>query len=462
MKPIYLTETDNLQFGASARVVSQRLEFFLLCGFARLQTNIGIAGLGVVAQGFLDLVAANREDLRELTGVDLRVARIASRRRRDDVDLQGISFSTDLDDLTSDRGLDIVIELIGGTDAAYDLIKACLENGLGVITANKAVLATHGNELQAIASRQNVPLAFEAAVAGGIPIIAALKTGFPANDVKWLAGIINGTCNYILTAMAQHDTAFADALKRAQELGFAEADPSFDVGGMDAAQKLSILLGLAFDIPISIDDVYCEGITEITIDDIQHAAELGYVIKHLAIGRRAGDAVEMRVHPVLVSHHNLLAKVDGVENAVQVGTASAGVLRFMGPGAGGIATASSVIADLANITSGLYKPRRIGAGCLKVKSIEDISSGFFLGISAADRPGVIARIGETLARHSISIASMIQKKEELVQTLDTAVIPIIILTNTIVERDLNDALRELESLEDITAPIKKIRVVDFA
>ncbi|MCY4094195.1 MAG: homoserine dehydrogenase [Gammaproteobacteria bacterium] len=427
-----------------------------------MSINVGIAGLGVVAQGLLELSSTNADQLSGITGNPLCVTRVASRRLRDEVALGTIAFSTDLEDLVKDDDLDFVIELIGGTDAAYNLIKACLSRGRGVITANKAVLATHGNELLAIARDRDVPLAFEAAVAGGIPIIAALKTRFPANNIKWLTGIINGTCNYILTAMSDEGVAFEDALRRAQELGYAEADPTFDVGGMDAAQKLAILVALAFNVPIAIDEVYCEGIQDITIDDIRHADEFGYSIKHLAIGRQDDDVIEMRVHPALVPKDNLLAKVNDVENAVQLGTTNTGVLRFTGPGAGGHATASSVIADLTNIASGLYRQPGIGGNALKPRSISDVSSAFFLSIAATDRPGVIASIGEVLASHSISIASMVQKQEEVVRSADTSVIPVVILTNTVVERELNKSLQELESLDDIASPIKKIRVVDLA
>ena len=423
--------------------------------------KVGIAGLGVVAQGFLDLASTNADQLNDIAGDTLSVSRLASRRRREEVDLGSIEFTTELSDLVRDNDLDLVIELIGGTGAAYDLIKACLSRGRGVITANKAVLATHGNELLAIARERNVPLAFEAAVAGGIPIIAALKSGFAANSINWLTGIINGTCNYILTAMSEEGVAFDDALRRAQELGYAEADPTFDVGGMDAAQKLAILVALAFDVPIEIDEVFCEGIEDISIDDIRHADEFGYTIKHLAVGRRDGEVIEMRVHPALVPKDNLLAKVNDVENAVQLGTTNTGVLRFTGPGAGGHATASSVIADLTNIAAGLYRQPRIGGARLNARPIGDVSSAYFLSIAATDRPGVIASIGETLAKHGISIASMVQKQEEVVRSDDKAVIPVVILTNAVVERELDRSLQDLESLADIATPIKKIRVVDF-
>lgn len=422
---------------------------------------IGVAGLGVVAQGFLNLSASHSRQLESISDDSFVVKRIASRRLRDGVSLDQAVFSTDLTDLVNDDSLDCVIELIGGTDTAYDLIKDCLQHGRGVITANKAVLATHGNELLRLARQKGVPLAFEAAVAGGIPIIAAMKTGFPANSVQSITGIINGTCNYILTSMMVDGVSFEDALQAAQDLGYAEADPTFDIGGMDAAQKLAILVALAFNVPISIDSVYCEGIEELTIDDIRHAGDLGYSIKHLAIGRLADGEIEMRVHPALVQHNNLIAKVQGVENAVQLDTESAGELRFTGPGAGGAATASSVLADLTNIVNGLYRHPAVGENPLSSRSIEDISSAFYLGISASDKPGVIASIGETLARRGISIASMIQKQEDVVHLDGKDLMPVIILTNTVVERELNLALRELEQLDDIKGAIKRIRVVDL-
>ena len=420
-----------------------------------------MAGLGVVAQGFLNLMSTQATQLEAVSDRTAKVSRIASRRLREDANIGDAVFSTDLNDLVQDDSIDCVIELIGGTDAAYDLIKNCLASGRGVITANKAVLATHGNELIDLARRNNVPLAFEAAVAGGIPIIAAVKTGFPANPVKSITGIINGTCNYILTSMMADGVAFDAALKTAQELGYAEADPTFDIGGMDAAQKLAILVALAFNVPIDVDAIYCEGIENITIDDIHHAENLGYAVKHLAVGRQVGDQIELRVHPALVQHDNLLAKVQDVENAVQIDTQSAGILRFTGPGAGGAATASSVMADLTNIANGLYRHPAIGQHALNARAIEDVTSSFYLRISASDKPGVIASIGDILARRGISIASMMQKQEDIVHEAGQDLMPVIILTNAVVERELNLALAELEAHADISGSINRIRVVDF-
>lgn len=422
--------------------------------------QIGLAGLGVVAQGFLELLnhhySGSDGDQSE-TKVQLK--RIASRRMRDGLDLLGAEFSTDLNSLSSAQDLDIVVELIGGTDAAYELIKSSLNNGLGVITANKAILAEHGNELLAIANKNEVPLAFEAAVAGGIPIISVLKSAFSGNHINSVTGIINGTCNYILSQMSNIGADFQDALHQAQALGYAEADPSFDIGGTDAAQKLAILAALAFNVPINVNEIYCEGIEEITGDDIRHAEELGFAVKHLGVARQVAESVEMRVHPALVSQGNLLAKVEDVENAVQIDGRSTGTLRFMGPGAGGLATASSVMADLMNIANGLYRSVSIAGVQRDTLPLAAVESQFYLNISAADRAGVIARIGETLARHGISIDSMIQKKEDVVQTNGESVIPVIILTNQVVEGELGGALEELNGLDAVVSPIKMIRVI---
>ena len=425
-----------------------------------MSIGVGVAGLGVVAQGLLNIFKQQGAEVNRIVDDQISVTRIASRRLRDEVDLAGIEFTTDLDSLFQSPEVDVVVELIGGTDASYNLIKNALESGKGVVTANKAVLAERGNELLEIAKSSNVPLAFEAAVAGGIPIIAPLKTRFPGNRISTVTGIINGTCNYILTQMSQEGAEFGDALKQAQELGYAEADPSFDIGGTDAAQKLAILAALAFDVPINVEAVHCEGIEEINGDDIRHAFELGYAIKHLAVGQQINDSLDMRVHPALVSMNNLLAKVDDVENAVQVSGESTGTLRFMGAGAGGSATASAVMSDIANIASGLYRHVSTGNQSLSALPIESTESAFYLSISAVDHPGVIARIGETLARRGISIDSMIQKKEEVVHEGEDSIIPVIILTNQVVESSMNDALQELNQSDDIASLIKTIRVVN--
>ena len=423
-----------------------------------MSINIGIAGLGVVAQGVLDLLRSDPDALSHIVGDSVVVRRIASRKLRSEVDLSDIEFSTDLDDLVRDDELDVVIELIGGTDHAYDLIKACLNRGRAVITANKAVLAEHGNELLEFSREKDVPLAFEAAVAGGIPIIAALKTRFPGNQVQWIAGIINGTCNYILTAMTQEQASYEDALERAKELGYAEADPTFDVGGIDAGQKLAILVALAFNVPIEFSLDFCEGIDQVTSDDIRHADEFGYVIKHLAIGRQVGSEIEMGVYPALVPKGDLLGGVNDVENVVQVGTARSGVLRFTGPGAGGHATAASVVADLANIGANRYRHASVGEHSLQRLSMDNCESAYFLSLTVADQTGVIASIGEILARHGISIASLVQKQEEVHKSAESAVIPVAILTDVAAERNLNDAIAALESVSEIAPTVKKIRV----
>ena len=423
--------------------------------------RLGIAGLGVVAQSTINLIRKNQSELTEIAGQPIELQAIASRRLRDEIDLQGIEFSTDLTQLVKHPEVDVVVELIGGTDAAYDLIAESLRQGKGVVSANKAVISEYGNELIELANQQGVSLAFEAAVAGGIPIIAALKTEFPANDIQWIAGIINGTCNFILTAMSQKGASFEDALAEAQRLGYAEADPTFDVGGIDAAQKLSILAALAFKTPIDGDSIYCQGISGVTSEDISHADELGFAIKHVAVAKRSANQQALHVNPALIPHSNLLAKVDDVENAVQVGTASAGVLRFMGPGAGGDATASSVINDVINIARDQYRPTRLSGERLTHQAITEIVSAHYLNIAAADKPGVIAVIGETLARHNISIASMIQKQEQAHPESEGTIIPVIILTNEVPYRELQAAIDELENLADIAGKIRNIRVANF-
>ena len=421
--------------------------------------RIGVAGLGVVAQGLLELLRKASKDLVELSGQRLFVTNVASRTLRKDVDLTEITFSPDVLSLVSDPKIDVVVELIGGTDTALTLIQNALDAGKGVVTANKAVIADHGNELIELAHQRGVPFCFEAAVAGGIPIIAALKSDFPANRVNAITGIINGTCNYILSAMYQEGASFDDALTSAQQLGYAEADPSFDVGGQDAAQKLAILAAMAFDTDIQYEAVAIEGIQDIADDDIRHARDLGYTIKHLALARKVEHRVEMRVHATLVHDSNLLAKVQGVENVVQLETESAGNLRFLGPGAGGAATASAVVSDLVTIAKGLYRPPRIGNQSVAITAAGEITSAYYLNISAVDQPGVIASVGNVLALHGISIASMIQKKEEARELAEGVVIPVILLTSEVNARELQIAIDELEKLREIKGPIKKIRAI---
>lgn len=414
--------------------------------------GLGIAGLGTVAQGVLQIIGRNHRIILERTGIDLRVARVASRSAKPDVDLLGAEFGADLDMLYRDPAVDIVLELIGGEDTARDLIRSALMAGKPVVTANKAVIANSGNQL--LGSNAEVPLRFEAAVAGAIPIVQAVQQGLVANQFEHIVGIINGTCNYILTAMAQQGTAFDDALRTAQELGYAEADPTFDVGGIDAAHKLTILLALAFDAQFNLPGVYVEGISHVTPADIRYAGELGYCIKHVGIARRSADGVEARVHPALLPAEQLLANVNDVANAVLVKADAAGHTLFSGPGAGGEATASAVLADVLAIAAGSgarqAQPRR----ALEYLPIEEIVTAYYLRIPTRDEPGVFARVANALSTHGISIEAAIQKEPRAQQD----VVDIVILTGDSREREVDAALAEVRALPQVAGEIARIRV----
>ncbi len=418
------------------------------------QVRLGIAGLGTVAQGVLDILAVNSALIASRSGVRLEVTRVASRRAKPEVALGGAQFSTQLEDLYNDDQVDIVLELIGGETVALDFIRAAMAAGKPVVTANKAVIAAHGNELLA---QNAVPIRFEAAVAGAIPIIQAIQHGLVANRFEHVVGIINGTCNYILTAMQEQGAAFADALATAQELGYAEADPTFDVEGIDAAHKLAILLGLAFDSPFNFDDIYVEGITNITREDIQYARELGYRIKHLGLARKTDAGLEARVHPTLIPESQLLANVNGVLNAVLVKCDAAGNTMYSGPGAGGAATASAVLSDVIALARQLPQPdmpRSAAGGEVAILPIERIRSAYYLRITTRDEPGVFAQVANALSSHGISIEAAIQKQPRAAQDL----VAIVILTQVVTEADLAAAMSEVQNLAQVQGGIARIRM----
>ena len=413
--------------------------------------HIAIAGLGTVAQGVLDIIRDNSDLLAQRAGVRLCVKRIASRSAKD-VDLLGAEFTTDLNDLVSDPGVDIVVELIGGEGPAHDLIAAALAAGKNVVTANKAVIAAHGNAL--LAQGQAHRLAFEAAVAGAIPIIQSIQDGLVANRFEHVVGIINGTCNYILTAMQKDGVAFADALATAQQLGFAEADPTFDIEGIDAGHKLSILLALAFDQGFDFAALPVEGITGVSAEDIQYADELGYKIKHLGIARRSDKGVEARVQPTLVPKSSLLASVDGVLNAVQVRSDQAGDTLFSGPGAGGAATASAVVADIVRLAQqGTVQPAEFSRPAqANLLPLDQVVSAHYLRIPTQDEAGVFAAVTQALSKHQISIDAVIQKEP----AGDEA--SIVMITQPAVESEMVAAVQEVESLAQVHGQVARIRV----
>lgn len=412
--------------------------------------SVGIAGLGTVAQGVLELLATNRDLIEQRSGLTINILRVASRTSKPEVDLHGAEFSTNVLDLLNDSRLDVIVELMGGEELAKDLIVGATAQGKAVVTANKAVIALHGNEL----ARQN--LRYEAAVAAAIPIIQALRQGLVANRFSGLSGIINGTCNYMLSAMEEEGVGFDEILQRAQALGYAEADPSFDVDGIDAAHKLTILMALAYGTGFEFSKVYVEGIRAVTPVDISYASELGYRIKHLGLLRNTNAGIEARVHPTLVSHSELMAHVNGVLNAVQVVSDAAGKTLFSGPGAGGAATASAVVADI--VASGITGDNSVAdqkaARIVPIMPIEDITSAYYLRIPSRNEPGVFAEVAQILSSHDISIDAVIQKDGHDQGDL----VDIVLLTQETLEARMNQALGQLQRLAAITDQVMRIRV----
>jgi homoserine dehydrogenase len=426
-----------------------------------------MCGLGTVAQGVLEVLATNRESITRRAGREIRVTRVASRRAKPDVDLGRAEFSTDVHALARDPDIDVLLELIGGEDTALELVTSALARGTPVVSGNKAIVALHGNELLPLAAQHGAHLGFEAAVAGSIPIVSSLNRSLAANQHEWLAGIINGTSNFILSAMTQSGRAFADALAEAQTLGYAEADPTFDVEGIDAAHKLTILTALAFDVGFDFHSVYTEGISKLTAEDIGYARQLGYRIKHLGIARRREHGIEARVHPVLVPEQHLLASIGGAMNAVLVHSNAAGDTLYSGAGAGALPTASAVVADLIDLARGTARlPSPVGDVDLPILPIAETDSAYYLRIPSVDRPGAFARVATILSEREISIEAAIQREEARVRTRgaesgDGAWVPIVILTHSVREAVMNEALEAVQALPDVVGEIMRIRVEHF-
>jgi len=428
--------------------------------------SVGICGLGTVGGGTLALLEQNAALITARAGCPIRVTHVATRTPKPDLCGQVAHTGSDPLAITSDPEVDVVVETMGGYDVAFEVIQRALSNGKHVVTANKALIAERGNELFALASANEVTLAFESAVAGGIPIIKALREGLAANDIEWLAGIINGTGNFILSEMSAKQSEFSEVLQQAQELGYAEADPTFDVEGIDAAHKLTIMSAIAFGIPLQFEKTYTEGISGISPADISFAEELGYRIKHLGIARKTVRGVEMRVHPTLVSNTRLLANVNGVGNAVMVQGNFVGSTLYSGPGAGAEATASAVVADLIDLArdrlAGVKAPVCPALGStqtgssLEVLPIEQIEVGYYLKIPVLDKLGVMAKLSAVLQQRGISIEAIIQKESENSET-----VPVVILTQVVREQELNAALDALAELDEVTGPVTRIRIEPF-
>lgn len=430
--------------------------------------KVGLCGLGTVAQGVLKVLSRNERFITRRAGREIVVTRVASRRLRPGVDLGGAAFSTDVAALAASRDIDVLVELIGGEGTALEAVRTALGNGTSVVTGNKAIIALHGNELLPLAAANGAHLGFDAAVAGSIPILPALTGPLAGNEHLWLAGIINGTSNFILSAMSEHGRSFADALAEAQRLGYAEADPTFDVEGIDAAHKLTILTALAFDMDFRFSDVYTEGISQLTADDVEYARALGYRIKHLGMARRGEDGVEARVHPVLVPESHVLANIGDAMNAVMVHSNAAGDTLYCGAGAGELPTASAVVGDLLEIARGTCRlPVSEFAGETAMLPIGATTSAFYLRIPSLDRPGAFARVATILSDRNISIEGAIQREQARVSApsqgrADEAWVPIIILTHEVRESVMDDALQAVQALPEVVGEIMRIRVEHFA
>lgn len=423
--------------------------------------RVGICGLGTVGSGVFNLLKKNRHEISRRLGREIRVQQVGCRSDNPACDLSDVEVSRDIFDVVKNPNVDIVVELIGGIEPAKKLVLQAIGNGKHVVTANKALIAIHGNEIFEAAASAGVEVRFEASIGGGIPIVKAIREGLAANRIDWVAGIINGTCNYILTEMETARRDFADVLIDAQRLGYAEADPTFDIEGIDAAHKLTILSSIAFGTPLDFDAVYMEGISNITQQDIRFAAELGFTIKHLGIARQSDAGIELRVHPALVAKTELLANVHGVMNAIMIGSNSAGPTMYYGAGAGADATASAVSADIIDTARGLFSGNMLSVPALgfqvdqidhrPVIAIDDIKSCYYLNMMVVDQPGVLANISSVLSQHQISIEALIQKEAK-------DYVPIVILTDAVTERNMNTAIAEIESKPEVQAPLTRIRV----
>lgn len=426
--------------------------------------KIGICGLGTVGSGTVNVLTRNGRVINARAGCDITITQIAARRDNPNCDTASFNVTRDIFAVADNPEIDILVELIGGTTVAKDLVLRAIANGKHVITANKALIAHHGNEIFAAANAKGVTVAFEAAVAGGIPIIKAIREGLSANKIEWLAGIINGTGNFILTEMRDKGRAFEDVLKEAQALGYAEADPTFDVEGIDAAHKLVILASLAFGIPLQFDKVFTEGITRVSPQDVTYAEELGYRIKHLGIARRSPNGIELRVHPTLIPEKRLIANVDGVMNAIVVKGDAVGPTLYYGAGAGAEPTASAVIADIVDVARTLtadpeHRVPYLGFQQENLRDkailpIEEVETAYYLRMQALDKPGVLSKVAQILSDSGISIEALIQKEAKD----EEETVPLILLTNRALEKHIVAAITTIETLDSITAPVTRIRM----
>jgi homoserine dehydrogenase len=431
--------------------------------------SVGLLGIGTVGGGTWNVLARNQEEITRRAGRGIRITKVADKDLARAKQLVGgrAAVTADAWEVVSDPAIDIVVELIGGCTVALELVLKAIANGKHVVTANKALLATHGNEIFAAAQKKGVMVAFEAAVAGGIPIIKALREGLTANRIEWIAGIINGTSNFILSEMRDKGLAFGAALKEAQRLGYAEADPMFDIEGIDAAHKLTIMSAIAFGIPMQFDRAYTEGISRLTREDIRYAEQLGYRIKLLGITRRTPEGIELRVHPTLIPARRLIANVEGVMNAILVQGDAVGATLYYGAGAGAEPTASAVVADLVDVTRMhtadpehrvphlAFQPDQLSD--VAILPMGEVVTSYYLRMRVVDRPGVLADITRILADRGISIDAMVQKEpSEGEEQVD-----IIMLTHETREKHINAAIAAIENLQVVSGKVTRIRLEEL-
>jgi len=428
--------------------------------------KVGVLGLGTVGGGTVHILQRNAEEIARRAGRGIVVTHACAKElnQTHPYNTDNIVLTKELVELVNNPEVDIVVELLGGTTVARDITLQAIANGKHVVTANKALIANHGNEIFAAAQEKGVIVAFEAAVAGGIPIIKAVREGLAANKIDWIAGIINGTSNFILTEMRDKGSEFADVLAQAQRLGYAEKDPTFDIEGVDAAHKLTILASLAFGIPLHFDQIYMEGITQISPLDVQYANELGYKIKHLGFTKRTDNGIELRVHPAMIPNKHLLANVDGVMNAILVQADALGQSLYYGAGAGALPTGSSIVADLVDITRTLTTDpgNRVphlafqsnALADLPILPVEETETIYYLRMSVLDRLGVLAHVTNILSENGISIEAIIQKEPKS----GADQVSIVMLTHLVKEKQVNKAIEAIEKLDGITGQVTRIRV----
>ena len=428
--------------------------------------NVGLLGIGTVGGGTFTVLERNREEISRRAGRAIAIAVVADKdvARANSIVQGRAKVIDDAAAVVNDPSIDIVVELIGGTGISKQLILNAISNGKHVVTANKALLAQHGNEIFAAAQKKGVMVAFEAAVAGGVPIIKSLREGLAANRIEWIAGIINGTSNFILSEMRDKGASFDDVLKQAQQLGYAEADPTFDIEGVDAAHKLTIMAAIGFGIPMQFSAVYTEGISKLTREDIQYAEELGYRIKLLGIAKRMANGIELRVHPTLIPTKRLIANVEGVMNAILVKGDAVGQTLFYGAGAGAEPTASAVVADLIDVARTLtadpehrvphlaFQPDQLSD--IAILPMGEVETSYYLRLRVHDKPGVLADITRILADLGISIDAMVQKKPHEGE----AHADIIMLTHGTVEKHVNAAIAKIEALPVVAGKVTRIRL----